>query len=847
MRRLLLKLVRRRRLERDLADEIAFHRQMAAAGGNTVPFGNQSLVAEQARDLWRFSLVENLWRDVAYGIRSLVRSPALVVAAILSIGLGIGANTTVFSLAVELLLSQPSVADPASIVYVRVRGNSHASRETVDALRASGLFVDVAGENEESYLNWNDGGDTRRLFGVVTTKNFFRTLGVPVAIGRGFAPDDPDEVVVLAHHFWRRLGGDPAVLGQAINLDGRPHTIVGVLRESHRTLIGYGVSPDVYAPAAALPRDKSPALAMYARLAPGMSLAQARRALAARAAATGQDPPLPFKYADVRLAPIAGFARLGEQEEARVVGFFFLALLAIVTLVLLIACVNVAGLLLARATTRRREMAIRLALGASRRRLLQQLLVESLLLSVAGAVAGVVLALFIASALSAITLPIPIPVRLHIEPEWRAFAYAGCLAALSTVACGLIPAWQSARAPIAADLPRERKRRLRSSLVACQIGVSFVVLTAAVLFARNLVRARTIDPGFDIHRTVRAGVYLPPRLYADAADVRRFADRTVEALEALPGVEAAAVSRVVPFNDSMTRGYEMTILSSGTKRHVMAHWNVVTPDYFSALGIPIRQGRAFRATDDGRRKVLIVNRTYVERFLDGQPAVGLNIAGFAPTGDPYEIVGVVEPTKNVTIGEQDEPQVYEPFAQVRSDRVGLHVVVRSAMPPAGQVKAVHDTLRAIEPGAGLEVRTMSDSIGLAFLPSQVGAALMGGVGALGLLLVAVGLSGTMAYSVSQRTREIGLRLAIGATRGDVARLVAVDSARIVAAGAAAGGLLAWLVTKPLAAFLVPGLSPTDPTSFALVAAVIMLTGVVATWVPARRAASVDPMMSLRQE
>ncbi len=497
MRRLLLKLFRRRRLERDLAEEMAFHRDMAGAGGNTLPFGNRAVIAEQARDLWRFSSIENLWRDVVYGLRGLVRQPALVASAVLSLALGIGANATIFSLGMELLLSEPSVTDGQSLVYVRDRGNSHSEPEKLAALRESELFVDVAGQggDAEGMLNWNDGQETRPIFGSVVTKNYFSTLGVPVARGRGIQPSDPDTVVVLAHHFWeRRLAADPAVVGRTMILDGRPFTIVGVLPASNRGLIGFGLTPEVYVP----PMRNDGLFAMYGRLKPGMSADQARaaaRILGQRL--DGSTPKEALKFATLNLAAIAGIERIRDESAIQGVIAFFFAILAVMALVLLLACVNVAGLLLARGSTRRRELAVRVALGAGRARLLQQLLVESLLLAVGGTICGVLLAKIAGSRLSAIPLPLPVPILLQFDTDWRVVAYAAVLAISATLVSGVIPAFQAVRESLAPELQRERRLYLRRALLVGQVAVSFVVLVAALLFVRNLVRSAAIDPGFN--------------------------------------------------------------------------------------------------------------------------------------------------------------------------------------------------------------------------------------------------------------------------------------------------------------------------------------------------------------
>jgi predicted permease len=815
MRRLLLKLLRRRQLERDLRDEMAFHRELAAAAGNPVPFGNQVSLAEQARDLWRFTFFENLWRDLVYGLRGLRRRPGVTASALLSLALGIGANTAIFSLAVELLLSEPSVTDASSLAYVRLGANSHADRRALAAMTASGLFDGVAGENEETTINWNNGDETRPVFAVATTKNFFSVLGVPVARGRGILPGDPDEVVVLSDRFWRtHYQADETLIGRAINLDGKPYTVVGVLTRTHRTLIGFGLSPDVYVPAFA----PDGALAMYARLKPGSSLAQAAAAVGVLGARLDREAPHDFiKYENGTVSPIAGFSRLVSEEQALIVGVFFLALLVIVGLVLLIACINVAGLLTAQALVREREFSVRLTLGAGRARLLQQLLAESLLLATIGTAAGFLVASGLGVVLSRVAVDLPIPIRVTIAPDWRVVAYAALLAAGCTVACGLVPAWYAVRDSIARGLQRERKLYLRRTLVIVQVAVSVIVLTVAVLFARNLFAARSIDPGFDVEHTIRATVNLSPSRYADASTIDDYRHRALVALRAVPGIEAAAAARIVPFNGAITRGMDITLTGTGEKKHITTNWNAVTPEYFSAMSIDLVDGPGFDGAPGASPRQVVINRTFADRFLPGVSPVGLTMTGMSGDG-ASEIVGVVEGTKNLTIGELPQPQLY-----------GLAA------------------LRAVEPTAGLSVGTMQSSLGLAFLPSQVGAVLMGAVGGLGLLLVAIGLFGTVAYSVSRRTREIGVRIAVGATRGSVLRLVLNDSLRLLAIGGSIGFAVAWFAIKPLAAFLVPTIASTDASTFAVVFAVMTLTAVAATWSPARRAARIDPIITLKSE
>jgi putative ABC transport system permease protein len=844
MRRFFLKLFRRSAMQQQIEAELAFHRDMAARHDNAIPLGNTAVIGEYGYDLWRFTFLENLWRDLVYARARLRRSPVLVLTALLSLGLGIGVNAAMFSLGVEFLFSEPSVRDAGSLVSVQLGGNSNSPAQVADFLRSSGLFADVTGEDEEAVTNFNDGDVTRPVFSVYTAKNYFTMLGVPMLHGRGILIDDPNEVAVLSYAFWQKqFGSDPAAVGRTLNLNGRMCTVVGILPEHHRTLIGFGYSPDVFLPQYL----ETTTLALYARLKPGMSIPAARVGLAAVARRMDAEMPAHYKYADaVRVSPIAGFARLQSESEMLAVGVFFALLLAVTGLVLLIACVNVASLLLARASSRRREIATRLALGASRGRLLQQLLAESLLLSLLGAAMGVALAEATAVLLARVHLPMPIPIRLQIEPDWRLAIYAAVLTTFAALACGLLPAWQSMKQSLIQDLRRESRMRLRRTLVAAQIAVSVIVLTTGFLFLRNLLDSTAISPGFDVLHTVRANVNMPPVGYADPAKKDEYIHRVVDSLAALPGVESAAAARVVPFNGGERFMVGIVFADNREQRHAFFFWNGVTPGYFHTMGIPLLQGRTFSAADHGE-KVVIVNRAFVAHYLGNRRPVGTVFLWGADGKTPYRIIGVAEGTKTLTIGEEPQPQLYEPLAQIVNDRQGIEFVMRSAIPPALQLETVRRTLHKIEPMAGAQVNTMYSSIGLAFLPSQVGALLMGSTGLLGLLLATIGLYGVMAYSVARRTREIGVRIAIGASRAAIARMVLRDSALVTIAGTAIGLAVALFVTKPLAMFLVPGLKPADPLNFAAVALAMLLTGLAATLGPVRRAVNIDPNATLRDE
>jgi predicted permease len=844
MRRLLYKLLRRRRLRQDLETELAFHREMSKEHQNPIPLGNTTAIKEQALDLWRFNFIENLWRDLVYAARGLRRSPGLVVSALLSLALGIGVNAAMFSLGVEFLFSEPSVRDAGSLVSIRLGGSSSSPEEAIDFLRTSDLFQSVAGEDQEAFSNFNDGAETHRIFAVYTTQNYFTALGLPMLSGRGALPDDRKEVAVLSYRFFRRyFNGDPSIVGRVINLDGRMCTVVGVLGEHHRTLLGFGFSPDVYVPKW-LDTTK---LSIYARLKPGMSLGEARAGLHTVAKRMDAAIPARWKYAqNLSVSPIAGYARLTSQPETMTIGIFFVVLLAVTGLVLIIACVNVASLLLARASARRGEIAIRLALGASRGRLLQQLLAESVLLAFLGAGFGLVLSQATATLLARVQLPLPVPIYLQITPDWRVAAYCALLTTLAILVCGLLPALQSVKDSIAPDLRRESKLGLRQALVAAQIAISVIVLSTGFLFLRNLVNANAISPGFDVRNTLRADVNLPPGTYIDKQHKTNYIDHVLRELAVIPGVESVAAARITPFTDNVSYGSQLKFPDNGQQTRAYFKWNAVTPAFFQAMGIPITRGRAFSTADRGER-VAIVNQTFVQRFLDNRQPIGTVFLWGADENTPYRIVGVVEGTKTITIGEEPQPQLYEPLAQIDNNRLRIQFVIRSAILPGLQLDAVRRTLRRIDPTAGAEVETMYSSIGLAFLPSQIGAVLLGSIGILGLLLATVGLYGIMGYSVIRRTREIGVRVAIGATRGDISRMMLLDSARLTLTGSAIGLFIALFLTKPLTMFLVPGLKSSDPMSLVAVLLVMIVTGVLAAWGPMRRALAVDPNTALRYE
>ena len=532
---------------------------------------------------------------------------------------------------------------------------------------------------------------------------------------------------------------------------------------------------------------------------------------------------------------------------------FFSMLLIVVGLVLLIACANVSNLLLARASARRQELAIRLALGAGRRRIVRQLLAESLLLALLGAGAGLLLTLWMAGILNHVQLPLPIPVHLLIQPDWRLLLYSVVIALASALVAGLLPALKATRGGVSAALKRTERQvegrwSLRGGLIVMQLAVSVVLLTMGVLFVRNMTKSMTMSPGFDADGAVWASVRLVPEKYPTEEQVRSVTGTFLGELRALPGVEAASVARVVPLNGNSIRGDQVLADSSAEPVRVRFHNNDVGPDYFRTMGIPILAGREFVASDrKGSPEVAILNENLGRRLFGDRNPVGHTVRYPAPhMSDPITVVGVAANSKHFTLGEEKPLAMYSPYSQGAGGNLAPHLLVRSSR-PEGLVREIARRLGALDPSAAIEVKPMRKALGFALLPSRIGAALLGSAALLGLALASIGLYGVLAYSVTRRTPEIGLRMALGADGLAVMSMVLRESGALVGLGVAVGLGIAAVATRPLAMFLVSELSPTDPPTFLGVIGVLSAVAAAATLAPALRAIRVDPMTALRSE
>lgn len=826
-------------------------------------FGHLDGVEEQCRDTRRVAFLEHIAQDLRYSLRSLLAQPMLVVASLVSIAVAIGANTTIFSLAASLMFAMPTAREPERLVHIRMGSGSHVSHQQWRDLSDSGALAGLTGFDIETTINWRDGDTSTTVVPLIVAGNFFDVLATPMAMGRGFtageaqAERDP-AVAVLSHGFWERtLGRDPHVIGRTLVFNGRPYTVLGVLPDGLRSIVGFGLAPEVYLP---LSRGLAPdidnpddgALQLVGRLRGGQSVEEGRTAMAT----VGNR--LATKYGRRNFGHVDQFVPAGSTDQLgslTAIAMFFGVLLVAVGLVLAIACANVAGLLLARATGRSREIAVRIALGASRWRVVQQLLTEGFWIAVGGAVLGLLLMRTLLALLGQLSLPLPLPLELRADLDWRLLIYTLGLTVATTILCALAPALQATRQ---AQWPALRQGRaggirrwsLRNALVVGQITVALLLLVTASLFVRNLSRAASLSPGFDTTDTMVGLIGFVEGRHTDETRTA-WLEQSAERARALPGVAAAGYAYGAPLTvrNGMSVGAELMLESTGSKFHAGYQTNFVGPGFFEALGIPVVAGREFRSDDRrGTPEVAVVSQAFVQQYLGTIPPIGqrIRLPGPDDTTYPAEIVGVVGDTQFRWLGEAPRPAIYEPYAQRSRGQRVAHVFVRTAPDASLAPKDVSRALSELDPFTAVDVRSMHDALAFAFLPSRLGAALLGALGVLGLMLAMAGLFAVVSYAVSRRASEIGIRMALGATSSRVVRLVVRDALALTMVGVVLGLTAAWFVTQPLAMFLVEGVQG-DAMAFAGAALLLVAVSLVAAWGPARRAVRIEPASALRCE
>jgi predicted permease len=807
--------------------------------------------------------------DLRYAVRVLLKTPGVSAAAALSLALGIGANATIFGW-VKAVLLEPLGGVPRQSEIVVIPGQlkdgeyvSASFPDYRDFKEKATAFSGIAGAALASFnlAGVERGQRAERLWGSLVTANYFDVLDLRAAHGRTFLAEEdrvPNgaPVVVIGHGLWqRRFGGSAAIVGTPISLNGHPFTIVGVMPpEFHGSTVGFGLEiwvPMMMQPQLSPAGDRLSArgsrwMECLARLKPDATVGQADAEIRTIASQLSAAYPTSNGGFSAAVLPLWR-SPFGAQF---VLGPVLLILSGVVGVVLLLACANVANLLLARALARRREIAIRLSIGASRGRLVRQMLVESLVLAVLGGAGGLAVAWMAMGVLMAFAPPTDMPVRLVFEVDGTVMAFTAAVAMATGVLFGLVPALQGTRPDVIDELKDEsgssggRKRaRLRSTLVVVQVALSLIMLVAAGLFLRSLSVSQTIAPGFNPDGVLLAAYDVFPNGYSDTAGLQ-FHRRLAEDVRALPGVVSAAIGRSVPLGIGGSTSTRITIDEYVPRKdeQLQIHLNTVGPEYFRTMQIPLLAGREFSDRDDAAgARVAIVNEAMARRYWNRPDVVGTRIR---IGGKPLDVIGVVATGKYQTIGEAPRPYLYLPMAQNYKSDVVLHV--RTAGDPAAFAPTLRDVVARMDPNLPLyDVKSLRAHMAFATFTLEFAATLLGAFGALALALAAVGLYSVMAYAVSQRTREVGIRMALGARPSDVLRLIVGQGMALLAIGLGIGVAIA-LGAMPLMAPVLVGVSGRDPLTFAAVALLLGAVALVASFIPARRAAAVDPLAALRR-
>ncbi|MCA1627993.1 MAG: ABC transporter permease [Acidobacteria bacterium] len=808
-----------------------------------------------------------LWQDVRYAARMLRANLAFTAVAILSLAIGIGANTTIFSLVNAVLLRPlPGVARVEQLVDVHATAQDGSSYHVFsypdyEYLRDRSDLFDGLTAYGQIPVDLNAGDRAERIAGLLVTGNYFDVLGTRAARGRLLTPEDDrtpgaHPVAVISHRLWQqRFAGDMNIIGKTATLNGHVFSIIGVAPEGF-TGTWVGLTNDVWLPVL-MQREVSPRdslgrqtgwLQLSGRLKEGVGMEAAQAQLSVLAQQLAAQFPETNRGEGVDVQPMS---RVPGEVQGAVFGFLGM-LTVVVGLVLLIACANVAGMSLARAVARRKEIAIRLALGAPRGRIVRQLLTESMLLFVIGGIAGALVAVWTTDLLLAFTPP-DVPLTLNLNLDARVLAYTLIVSLATGIIFGLAPALQATKADVLPALKEDgaseglaRRSRLRSWFVVGQIAVSLVLLIAAGLFFRSLRNAALIDPGFNPEGVQVVTFDLATRGY-DETRGREFYRQLTERVRALPGVEAASLASLVPLggqNRMNGISVEGHTPPNGAKAFYV-NSNTIDADYLPTLQIPLRQGRNFNASDvEGAARTALVNETFARRFFNGDAVGGRFGFGAAPA-TPVEIVGVVADGKYETLGETARPAIFLPFAQNYSP--GMTLQVRTGGDAGALMNAIRREANVLDKDLPfLNAMPMTERIGFSLIPLRLAASVVGVLGCLGLLLAGIGVHGVIAYSVAQRTRELGIRRALGAQDSDVLRLVVSQGLRLTALGVALGLLGAFALTRFLSNLLY-GIGALDPIVFVGVPLLLALVALIACYIPARRAMKVDPMVALRYE
>jgi predicted permease len=813
-------------------------------------------------------MISGLLTDLKFAVRMLLKAPAFTAVAVFSLALGIGPNTAIFSLVNAVLFQEWGVRDPDTLVdvYGIVDGRHFFTDYGVYELVMDGsgdVFEDVAGHGLIQ-ANIEQDGQAQLVLGEMVSGNYFDVMGVPAARGRTFLPEEDatpgtHSVVVLSDRYWRsRYGADPALIGGEIRMNGRPYTVVGIAPATYKGRIAPGIGTDFWVPTNTYPhlnpgQKGSGNFIITGRVKPGVPAARAVPAVEAIAARYNADHP--ERRRELQLGAVVLGDILLHPDMDRTIGAMAMLLFAAVGMVLLIACVNLAGFLMARATDRRKEMSVRIALGAKRRDIVQQLLVEAFVLAGMGGAAGLALGQLLLRSLLSVKLPVPMPVTLQVGLDGRLLLFTGGVSVVAALLFGLTPALESMRAPVASTLRDEsgssggtRKARARQFLVAAQMAVCTVLLFGSGLFVRSLQNAASRDVGFSTAPAAVVTAETWANQYTDEQQ-QAFIESVVRQVSESPGVTGVAATRRLPLDlGTVNVSVDVPGVEPPSDQD---HWRLeyagITPGYFDVMDIPLVEGRDFDSGDtrDGQ-PVAIISQAAAQRFWPGESAVGKVI--FLGAQDQLEtlVVGVADNVKIWSLTEAPRPYFYLPFNQ-REGYGMYHLVARGSAPAAELAGRVRDAAKAFDPDIVLsDVGTMDDHLGYIFFLPRMAAVMLSLVGLMALVLASVGLYGMVSYAAARRTREMGIRLALGADAGRVVGLVVRGGLGVVAVGGVVGLGASMFLGSVVQRFLYD-VGSLDPVALLAAPALLGAVALLATWLPARRVSRVDPVNALRSE
>ncbi len=881
--------LRKNKLEDQLDDELQFHIEMRtkeflAAGMAPQEarqrahrlFGNQLLLKERTRDMDTFEWLETLWQDLRYAGRMLRKSPGFAVVAIITLALGIGVNTAIFSMVNALVFRRLPVPAPDEMVSLLRHDKTQGFDDSFSfpdfediRTQSAGVFRDMACSQIFQTDGFGMNGHTEPMWTVFVTSNFFQLMGIQPALGSFFHVSDgklatADPVVVLGYSFWKtHLASDPNVVGKKATINGRPVTIIGVAPQGFYGTISIldtqGYLPLGLATVTAdsksdsLTDRKSVRVDIVGRLKPSVSIDAAQPVLNVVARRLSQQYPDIHNWDSLRAIAMRGFAPAEGDSPQVTINALAVFFLALVLVILVLACLNVANLLLVRAAARKREIAVRAALGAGRARLLRQMLTESLLLALAGCLGGILLGLGVSRAIGSINLTSAIPIVFDFSFDWTVFAYAFGAALLTGVLVGITPAVRAMRGNVS-DILHEsargstaRHQRARAVLVVAELSGSLVLLIVAGLFVRSLQSVQRSDLGFNPDHVVNLTI-APVEAGYDEPAAKRFLRDLLQRASVLPGVESAALAASVPMGyysygaSLKIEGYE-----PAGDEELFAGNNAVSPAYFQAMGIRLIRGRAFLDSDtETSPYIAVINEEMARRWWPHRDPIGQRFT-ITSVNRTLQVVGIVKNSRTYNLSGPFKPYFYRPLTQDYETPVTL--LLRAGLPPAEAIRAAVSAVHSLSPIMPVfEIRTMTQALDTlnGYLLYKVGAVLTAALGLLGLSLALVGVYGVVSYAASQRKHEIGIRLALGAQPSQVLQTIMGQGFVMTGAGLLIGVLLAVAVGQ-LARDLLSGVSPSDPLTYGSASLLLALVALAACYIPARRAASIEPMSALRSE